>query len=372
MIKRSLLVGSLALAGLLALAAPAMAQQVDHGNQEGGLWLPWAASDYAWRIDFMYKVIFWTTAAMFLLTEGLLIAFCIVYRRRPGHRPQYTHGNHTAEIAWTVVPGLMLLGIAVWQIPHWNYIKQNFPKPGDAGVTTVDVMGEQYKWHFRYPGTKAKYKGEDDIKSTGVMRVPFGDKVLCNLRSKDVIHSFFVPHLRVKQDAVPGLRQRAWFNTNRIKLVEVNDAQGNSIAGTPDPDGYKKPDGAVRMLQPFKWVHSEKEIVDPSGPYYNEKIALNNYAEVDGRYGAIVVKASGQPKKVLVLHKGKVSENEQPWKDCRYALGIFEIACAELCGMGHYTMRSNLIVEPRVSFEAWMQGEADSPTEIPAFKFWKD
>ena len=72
-----------------------------------------------------------------------------------------------------------------------------------------------------------------------------------------------------------------------------------------------------------------------------------------------------------VLFEGKVLES-QDWKSCDYALGIFEIACAELCGMGHYTMRSNLIVEPRLSWKVWMQSEAESPSDVPAFKFWKD
>jgi cytochrome c oxidase subunit 2 len=291
LIKRTLLFAPLVLAGLLAFAAPALA-----ADQEGGLWLPWSASDYAEEIDFIYKVIFWVTTGMFLLTEGLLIGFCIVYRRRPGHRPQYTHGNHTAEIAWTVIPALILLGIAVWQIPIWNRIKLRFPKPTDEKVTTVDVIGEQYKWHFRYPGSKAKYKGEDDVKSTGVIRVPMGDTILCNLRSKDVIHSFFIPHMRVKQDAVPGLRQRIWFKPNRIKLVEVNKADGTPVETKADPDGYQKPDRTPRQLQPVRWITDEAEIVKPSedpNALYNQKIALSDYAEVDGRYGVILLKATG-------------------------------------------------------------------------------
>jgi hypothetical protein len=242
-------------------------------------------------------------------------------------------------------------------------------------VTTVDVMGEQYKWHFRYPDTKAKYKGEDDVKSTGVMRVPIGDKILCNLRSKDVIHSFFVPHMRVKQDAVPGLRQRAWFKPNRIKLVDLKKPT------KADPDGYKKPDGTVRQLQEIEWVAIEGEAGSPGydpdkpfkkgGAYFGKRIALSDYAEVDGFYAPIYVQAVGQAKKVRVLFEGNVLES-QDWKSCDYALGIFEIACAELCGMAHYTMRSSLIVEPRVSYDWWMTEEAANPSDVPAFKFWKD
>jgi hypothetical protein len=107
------------------------------------------------------------------------------------------------------------------------------------------------------------------------------------------------------------------------------------------------------------------------GKYYGARIALSDYTEVDGLYGPIVVKSTGQPKKVRVLHEGKVLEN-QDWKSCQYALGIFEVACAELCGMGHYTMWAKLTVEPRVAYEWWMAEEAANPSEVAAFKHWKD
>src|SRR6185503_7497369 len=97
---------------LLFLVGTAFGQNQDNP----GVWLPYSASSYADEIDGLYRLIFWLTAGMFFLTEGLLLIFCVIYRRRPGHRPTYTHGNHKAEITWTVVPALMLLGLAIWQI----------------------------------------------------------------------------------------------------------------------------------------------------------------------------------------------------------------------------------------------------------------
>ncbi len=366
--KRSLSIAGSAFVVLLTLALPIFAQQAgyepDTRYQEGGWWLPEAASDYSGRMDFMYRVIFVAVAFMFLLTEGLLIAFCILYRRRPGHRPTYVHGNNKAELIWTVIPALMLLGIAVWQIPHWNVIKRDgFPDPKAPNVTVVEVMGEQFKWNFRYPGTKSKVKdAEKDIQTTGVIHVPFGDTVLANLRSRDVIHSFFIPLMRVKQDTVPGLRQRVWFKPNRMKIVSTKEF-------IDDPHGYKDLDGKLRRINKPVWISDEKEITDPKGAYYDKRIALSNYAEVNGTYGVIQVRPSGDLKKVRVLHQGKIAKNQE-WASCDYAIGIVDVACAELCGQAHYTMRAPMFVEPRVAFEAWLEDEIDS--EAPAFKFWID
>jgi cytochrome c oxidase subunit II len=373
-LRRSLSIVTL----FLALSAPLAAQDAqppDTRFQDGGLWLPEAASDYSGRVDGLYRAIFWLTLGMFVLTEGLLIAFCVIYRRRPGHRPQYTHGNHTAELVWTIIPALMLLGLAFWQIPTWNYIKRDgFPKAGSPGVTTIDVIGEQFKWHVRYPGTKSLVKDKEkdapaDVNLTGIMRVPFGDRVLLNLRSKDVIHSFFIPLMRVKQDTVPGLRQRAWFKPNRMKLVEI---QGEP---KPDPMGYKRIDNKIRQLQPVVWITDEKVFEDPNSEYFKAPIALSNYAEVDGWYDVLKVRSTGQAKPVRILEKGKVRTGN--WSECKYAIGIVEVACAELCGQGHYTMRTTMYVEPRASFldwqKAWLQERIDGDAEdIPAFKFWID
>lgn len=379
-LRRSLFISASIAVILLAFAAPLCAQQAgyeaDTRYQEGGWWLPEAAADYSGRMDFMWRVIFVAVAFMFLLTEGLLIAFCVMYRRRPGHKPTYTHGNSKAELIWTIIPALMLLGIAVWQIPHWNVIKRDgFPDPKGKNVTVVDVLGEQFKWHFRYPGSKAKLEeAKADVQSTGTLRIPFGDAVLCNLRAKDVIHSFFIPQMRVKQDTVPGLRQRAWFRPNRMKLIDLKTAPKE------DKDGYKKLDGKVRMLQEIKWVHlgdkapsadtfCEKDW-EAGGALFDKKVALSNYAEVDGFYDVIKVKATGVSQKVRILEKGKVRSGA--WTECDYAVGIVEVACAELCGQGHYTMRTSMYVEPRAAFMNWLQEEADAETVIPAFKFWID
>ena len=347
---------------LLLVGGVAFAQSVPStpGSpaQDGQLGLPDGASTFSQSIDTLYVWIFWITTAMFILTEGLLIYFCIVYRRRPGHRPSYTHGNNAAEITWTIIPALMLLAIAIVQIPTWNAIKKEFPSPG-PGVTEVKTFAEQYQWNFMYPNTKSFIQGDNDAASAGLLHIPFGDKALLHIRSKDVIHSLFIPELRVKQDLVPGLRQRIWFEANRIRLIEIKSGKTHNVG--------KNMDSSARDVQDFVWVNSKDEFAK-GGPYKDKTIAVAGYS-LDKDSGLYKPK---NPNKVRVLKDGALSEDGK-WADVDYAVGVFEIACAELCGLGHYKMRGQLVVEPRVAFEAWLKDTAeDELGEIWKKKLWKD
>jgi cytochrome c oxidase subunit II len=374
------------LAFLLFLGGAAMAQGTPQDSP--GVWMPYAASDYSDSVDFLYRVIFWVTTGMFVLTEGLLLFFCIVYRRRPGHRPTYTHGNSTAEITWTIIPALMLLGLAIWQIPAWNHIKKQFPKEGDIDpvtkkpvqITTLDILGEQYKWNVRYPGSKEKYKGEHDLTNLSNMHMPFGNAAVFNLRSKDVIHSVFIPHMRVKQDTVPGLRQRLWFKPNRFFLKDLKAPQIQDGNLWPKEKNFEK---QPRMVQPTVFVYldedTEKSIPAdalrakdflPGGKLFDKRIAVENHYELNGLYQVPVI--NGVAKKVKMLYQGKVSEG-QVFDSCDYALGIFEVACAELCGMGHYTMRAFLYVDPPVVFDAWIRSNMEEVDKAPVvWNYWRN
>gem|GEM_PF-655642 len=386
--KRTILSWGGVVAFLLALAGTAAAQAQQDAP---GVWLPPSASTYSEAVDFLYRVIFWVTMGMFLLTEGLLLIFCIIYRRRPGHRPTYTHGNNKAEITWTVVPALMLLGLAIWQIPTWNKIKKDWPVDGQTGydgkvvkLQTIDILGEQFKWNVRFPGTKAKYKADAELTNLSNVHMPLGSTALFNLRSKDVIHSVFIPHMRVKQDTVPGLRQKLWFKPNRMFLRQLKD-KGAPI--TPAQDGnkhiyVKENDEWVQkplMVQPTVWVYAddddkfapagclrEKDFKE-GGQLFDVKIAVSGHLEKNGLYEPL----NPNTKKVKVFHKGKLADGV--WGDCDYAMGIFEIACAELCGLGHYTMRGFLYVDPPAAYEQWLKAEMDDVSDpLPVWKYWRD
>lgn len=357
---------------LVAAAGAGWAQQ--DIEQDNVYWLPYSASDYSYNADLMYKVIFWVTTGMFVLVEGLLLGFCIVYRRRPGHRPMYTHGNVKAEVTWTVVPGLMLLGLALWQIPHWNHIKKPDWKTIEQNPNTVvvDVFGEQFKWNFRYKGSKEKVKdAEYDLTNLSQLHVPLGSTVMLNLRSKDVIHSVYIPHMRVKQDTTPGLRQRIWFKPTRFKMIKLLAEDANGVKTPTKPRMVKENynENASFQEQPFEWCSDPKDF-EPNGKYFGKRVAVptgTGYWQTDGLYRPI-----NPAGKVRTLYKGEVKDGGN-WSECDYAVGWFEMACAELCGEGHYTMRAFLWVEPPAAYKFWFEDETVNASEpAPIWKLWKD
>ena len=214
---------------------------------------------YSHEVDHLYKVILWLTAGAFVITQGLLLYFLFRFRAKPGGKASYTHGNHKLEVIWTLVPGAILFWLALYQIGTWKDIKIALPPPGEGIV--VQCMGKQFEWHFRYAGPDGKFDTDDDTLTLNFLHVPVDTKVTIQLRTQDVLHSFFLPNLRLKQDTVPGLTINQWFEAT--KTTE----------------------------------QARKERNDPAFNY--------------------------------------------------------EIACAELCGLGHYSMRGFLVVHSKESFFAW-------------------
>ena len=94
-------------------------------------------------------------------------------------------------------------------------------------MTEVHVLGEQFKWNFRYPGTKKKFNADYDLTNLSYLHVPFGsgNKTLLHLRSKDVIHSVFIPAARFKQDAVPGREILQWVEVTKPGKYEIPCAE---------------------------------------------------------------------------------------------------------------------------------------------------
>jgi len=132
----------------------------------------------------------------------------VIYRDRPGRRARYTHGNTTLEIVWTVVPALILVVLTFLSVPAWSKIKMTMP----ATDVVIQVTAKQFNWQVTYPGPDGKFGTDDDKTFLDEMHVPIGKPVRINLKSQDVIHSFFVPQFRIKQDAVPGREIGVWFD----------------------------------------------------------------------------------------------------------------------------------------------------------------
>ncbi len=176
---------------------------------------------YAQEIANLYTPVFWIAAAVFVVVEGLLVFILIRYRHRKGRRevPPQIHGHQRLEIAWTIVPAIILVGVA---IPTVSTIYALAAQPAGR-VLDVNVIGHQWWWEFDYPGLHVITANE--------MHIPTGEPVYVELCAAglgydqpapnscqpgppngelpaavgdSVIHSFWVPQLAGKQDVVPG------------------------------------------------------------------------------------------------------------------------------------------------------------------------
>lgn len=183
-----------------------------------GVWLPENVSTLGERIDHLYSMIFVLTAVMFFLTEGALIVFLIRFRRRPGQKAAYFHDHKGLEAIWWIVPGAILLFLAVYQ---WNAWADAKIRPPASDAVRVQILAQQFEWKMRYPGPDGRFATGDDVVLTNQLYIPEGKDVWIQLHARDVIHSFFLPNFRVKQDVLPGQIVQVWFDANKTGTYEI-------------------------------------------------------------------------------------------------------------------------------------------------------
>ena len=183
--------------------------------------LPENVSTYGGQIDGLFYLILWITGIIFIVVEALLLYFLFRYRHREGRPARYTHGSNRLEVIWTIVPAIICVVLALMSRRSWAEIKQSMPQ----GAMTVEIMAEQFAWNLRYAGSDGKLNTADDVLSLNQMHIPVGRPVIVSLKSKDVIHSLFLPEFRVKQDAVPGMTTRIWFEATRTGSWEIACAE---------------------------------------------------------------------------------------------------------------------------------------------------
>lgn len=235
----------------------------------GRWWMLPVASAHGVEVDRLINTTWIVTGLVFILVHVLLAAFVWRYADRGTGRAAYWHDDRTLELTYTLIPAAVLItlismGAVVWARVH---------SPAPAGALVVDVRAEQFGWLFRYPGPDGTF-GRTDVTLIHTRDNPMGldpadpaggddlvarelhlvanKPVRVRLRGKDVLHSFFIPAFRVKQDVVPGMTIETWFTPTKT--------------------------------------------------------------------------------------------------------GDYELACAELCGVGHYIMRGRVKVESQEAFNAWLAG----------------
>ena len=235
-------------------------------------WFPPPISQHGLDYDSQFNSTLWVTGIIFFLAQVALGWVIFRYRDRGGVA-RYSHGNNTLEVVWTSATAVLFIGLVLTGTRIWAAV--HFAEP-PADAMKIEVAAKQFAWAFRYPGVDGKFgrldikqindaagnpfgidekdpAGKDDLTSASI-KVPAGKPIVLILRSRDVIHNFFVRELRLKQDTVPG------------------------------------------MEIPFHFTADKP--------------------------------------------------------------GIYEVACSELCGLGHHQMRSTLEVMPPADFEKWLRDQA--------------
>ncbi len=190
--------------------------------------LPEAASIHGVQTDFMFWFTMFLLVIAFIITNTLLFWFPYKYQYSEKRKAYFYPDNHKLEIIWTIIPAVVMTGLVYYGLKEWNYIT-TFPAENECEV--IEVMGKQFAWQVRYPGKdnqlgRYKFKAIDATNEFGIdftdsasfddfvpreLHLPKGKKVLLRIRARDVLHSVFLPHFRVKMDAVPGMPTKFWF-----------------------------------------------------------------------------------------------------------------------------------------------------------------
>jgi cytochrome c oxidase subunit 2 len=160
--------------------------------------MPPEATDLASKVDALYSFLLWASFISTMLVVGGLTYFAIKYKRTDkNQKSAYITHNNTLEFLWSFIPFLIFMGVFAW---GWVLFHDMRNMPADA--LEVAVQGQQWDWTFTYKNGR---------RSSGEMVIPVNQPVKLVMASKDVIHSFYIPAFRLKQDVVPGRYTTLWF-----------------------------------------------------------------------------------------------------------------------------------------------------------------
>ena len=266
-----------------------------------------SASEHGASLDYLFNITLFFTGIVFVITQILLFYFAWKYRGERGKKALFMPHDNRLEVIWTAIPAVVMTFLVVGGLDAWNEVMADVV-PGEEYIE-VEGTGYQFAWHLRYPGADGKL-GTRDYKMTSAtnplgqdwtdpknvddihpseMYLPVGKKVRVRITARDVLHNFYLPHFRVKMDAVPGMP------TYFVFTPKLTTEEYRQNLGVLDLNGEPK----------YPEWHEPIDPADPEGPK-------------------------------------------------RYEVFDFELACAELCGEGHYAMRRVVKVVSEGEYEDWL------------------
>jgi cytochrome c oxidase subunit 2 len=280
-------------------------------------WILWygpheAASEHGGSLDSIFNTTLFFTGIVFVLTHIALFYFSYKYAGKKGQKASFISHDNKLEVIWTAIPAVVMCFLVIKGLVAWNAVMADIPETHTASLIPqteeeyieIEATGAQFLWFLRYPGADGKLgernykmingtnplgqdwtdeKNLDDFHPSEIV-LPKGKQVRVRITARDVLHNFYLPHFRVKMDAVPGIPTYFVF-TPKFTTEEYRQ----KLKGTPE--------------------YEEK--LDPNDP-----------------------------------------ESLTRWEAFEY-----ELACAELCGTGHYSMRKLVKIVEQDEYEEWLKAQ---------------
>jgi cytochrome c oxidase subunit 2 len=221
-----------AVVGLVVLAALAVVTGAGQAFVTG-LFPPQAVTEQGAQVRELYTTVFVLAAVIFFIVEGLIIWTVIRYRRAPGDDtlPAQTHGNNAAELAWTIIPTII---VAFLFVISWQTLNQ-VDSVSASPQTKIRAVAGQFQWQFDYladDGQTVQYTQSLASGEGGGLYVPAGRDIQLSLTSQDVIHAFYVPQFLFKRDVVPGRVNKFDFKVDAADAGQTFRGQCAELCGT--------------------------------------------------------------------------------------------------------------------------------------------
>jgi cytochrome c oxidase subunit 2 len=237
------------IAGVLATAAGIAISYAIH-------WFPAASSSQAKRSDDLYHVLVIACVPIFVVVTGVILYCVWQFRMKPGEELKDgppLHGNTRLEVVWTIFPAVLLLSMIAYS---FVVLHDNEKKP--AREINVDVTATQFAWTFQYPSSVTHGA---PVSSTQLY-LPMNESVRFNLRSRDVIHAFWIPAFRLQEDVVPGITVHYRATPDRLGKYPI---VCNLLCGI----GHSLMRSAVHVVTPAQfseWLSKQHSSTAGAGP----------------------------------------------------------------------------------------------------------
>lgn len=164
--------------------------------------------------DSLFDITLISVTVLFVLQAAIMLYAILKHRENTGSRAHYDHGAGRNNLLMIGVVSSVIFVVVDVTLLYFSFRDVNgiyWNWPTDPNAIKVEVVGQQWAWNVRYAGPDGKFNTDDDIVTLNDLRIPTGRAVHVRLRSADVIHSFYLPNFRTKQDAMPGMTTQIWF-----------------------------------------------------------------------------------------------------------------------------------------------------------------